>query len=283
MKVDSAGYDDLICRTKQDTFSYTLQRDGVGYFTITQPYGSDMVAEPIGFLFGKGANGKKVFCDFEQHKMVLSFSFTNTSTYDLQVGVVLVDTLGNEANAMGTGEDESELLRDYFYSYVWKGRTKSYTITWDEDCYKIVVSKEELERCETIAPTLSKDQSFNKKAVGGILLRVTNVSGPGAFDTYKRYSLRSAIFQVDDIILKEAVVANIDEESLTHQVSVGPNPTKGSLHFSQALNAVKLLDMMGNVLCTVPSAASLEISHLNAGIYLLAASELRQPLKIVKE
>jgi len=120
-------------------------------------------------------------------------------------------------------------------------------------------------------------------AVAGVYFRIINQFNAAAFDNYKPYRLQNASMEIIQVLIKDAIVTGLENKSVFNQISVGPNPSKSSVSFSQTLTSIKLHDMIGNVVQTATSAESMDISTLTRGIYLLTASELAHPIKIVKE
>lgn len=280
--IDSVGYEDNICHHKKDTFSYTVKKTSELQVTLNQPYGS---TESIPFLLDTYAypSTQKACVDFSPNGVSVSFQFTNTSNYYLRLIIALVDTSGNEIDAYGTSPDYT-VYKDQIYFNVDPERAISKTFNYlTKNSYKAKFSSRPSSgACPEIYAD-GKDTSFNMKTVAGILFTIVNMYNADDLDSYKPYPLDSATFTISSIVLRPAVVTDLENKLVSKEITFSPNPTKNTLNFSQALSSIKLFDLIGNVVYGTSSAESMDISHLTPGMYLLTASELHQPLKIVKE
>ena len=86
-----------------------------------------------------------------------------------------------------------------------------------------------------------------------------------------------------------AIFALIDESSLleaeTESISFFPNPTKSEITFSQAIERIELIDLMGKTLRTYENESEINIEQLPAGVYYLRLTnnEKQTLRKLIKE
>ncbi|PTM06702.1 MAG: hypothetical protein DA407_11445 [Bacteroidetes bacterium] len=109
------------------------------------------------------------------------------------------------------------------------------------------------------------------------------------FDINKDIDIASAAYNNDNIKIfdNQKVVLSIDDSSLT-KFSIYPNPTKNTLNFKVPFTEnfkVSVYDVLGkNVLdASLEANKSLDVSKLNAGIYILKFNDYNTSFKFVKQ
>ncbi|MBQ2396042.1 MAG: leucine-rich repeat domain-containing protein [Bacteroidales bacterium] len=86
-----------------------------------------------------------------------------------------------------------------------------------------------------------------------------------------------------------AIFALIDESSLleaeTESISFFPNPTKSEITFSQAIEKVEVIDLIGKTILTFTNAKTINIESLPAGVYYLRLTNNDKTImqKVIKE
>ncbi len=86
-----------------------------------------------------------------------------------------------------------------------------------------------------------------------------------------------------------AIFALIDESSLleaeTESISFFPNPTKSEITFSQAIEKIEVIDLIGKTIFTFSNAKTINIESLPAGAYYLRLTNNDKAImrKVIKE
>ena len=86
-----------------------------------------------------------------------------------------------------------------------------------------------------------------------------------------------------------AIFALIDESSLleaeAESISFFPNPTKSEITFSQAIEKVEVIDLIGKTIFTFSNAKTINIESLPAGAYYLRLTndEKTSMQKVIKQ
>lgn len=118
--------------------------------------------------------------------------------------------------------------------------------------------------------------------MAGVIFRIVN-QARNDYDDYKPFPLKKATLKFQELVIGNTIT-DLEQEDFPYvEVAIGPNPSKGPIQFKHMLSNVMLMDLMGNVVQRSPSTKSLELVDLPGGMYLLNASELRHPVKILKE
>jgi hypothetical protein len=84
-----------------------------------------------------------------------------------------------------------------------------------------------------------------------------------------------------EIVTQSVVTGNKQEEEVIKpSFKVWPNPTTGQIFFNKEASMAQVMDVAGSVLLSDKDITSLDISGLNAGVYLLTLEN--EVIKIIK-
>ncbi len=269
------------CIHYQDTFSYAIQRDTIlqkGIVNVTQPYGK---YEPIGIFFGKESGGRQRVLDLYNGNAQIGFTVKNTSLYDLQVYVSLMDSSGNFLNAVGTNSVNEGFL-DWQQFILLQGHSINVSMDFNKDAYNWMTT-DTAAGCSFGNPVInSRDAIFNKSAVAKLLFRVVNELTSMAPDGYKPFTIKNATLEFSNLVLgAKPIVTDVENATISSPVTIFPNPTKGSLYFSVPLEDIALLDIHGISVMESPRATSIDVGKLEKGVYMLRSSTFPMAMKII--
>jgi hypothetical protein len=130
------------------------------------------------------------------------------------------------------------------------------------------------------------DSSFNLRIVTGAYFAITNASTAGSNDAYKSYKLDRATLELSNILVgAKNLVLDLPNSAQSNSTNFHfyPNPAKETLHFSQELDNITLSDLSGNAAVQTGKATQLNVQGLPKGMYLLRASSLSHPVKVLVE
>jgi len=281
--VDSLSeLDGFTCHHYYDTFSYSIQKDivkKVGNVAVNQPYGR---FEPFSVSFGNGMNGKQKVLDMSKGNAKVKFTIKNTSAYTLELLISLKDSLGKIANAVGISPADRGYQDWLTFWNIQPNEIRAIDINLNKNAYHWVLDT--LENDCNIVIGLDKDSSFNKKIVSALQFSVVNNENASAFDGYKPYSLRAATMEFSEIVIGEiGFTTELNQEQAASRIRVFPNPAKERLQFSTPLENVELRSISGRSVFQSSSAEEINVQELPKGMYVLRASSLPTPVKVMVE
>ncbi len=275
------------CEWDSAYFKYTTSRQGDGFlnYTLWQPYGK---YEPVGVGFGfthNGGDSTANVLDLSNNASV-SFTFTNTSEYDLIVKVLLQDINGNTLNSLGhstignTYVDEvlfqAPALSTVDASFVDNaGNTVGINFV-PEPGDKAYFANYPLDACG-IGGTPVHDTIFDYTQVVGVMITVVNALNAGKSDGYKPYELDSLTFGISKFFVgnTSAVVGLADNFLAKPTFKVYPNPVSnngGIVNFEMEVKDVKVMNGVGQIVYSAPSASSLNVTNYQKGLYVIQSS-----------
>jgi len=261
------------CHSDSLQFPYKWTRNGDGKlsFVMTQRYGK---YEPIGVGWGI-KNGKQTTLDLSGGNEKVTFTFVNTSAYDIQLRVALQDSNKHEVNAWGSSDDTEVYLDEIAYP-VKAGatftKTVSFTPVGADVPYKSVYTYDALKCFKGTA--VGKEKSFDPKIVTAVMFTVINQLNAKAFDGFKPYTLNNMTFDFTDFHVgaPSVICTGFDNSAINGQAFVvAPNPATSYVEFPEAQN-VKVMDAMGKLVYTANTASRIDVSNLTKGVYVINTS-----------
>ena len=255
------------CTQGTANFAYTSQRLGNGKltYTITQPYGK---YEPIGVGFGDGDS-----LDLSGGNAQVNIGFKNLYSADVHFSVALQDVKGVVLNAKGNnGGTGNQYLDDVFTYTVAAGGTFSQKVDFTTGTYASSYTLDPL-NCEASTPNPA-DNSFDFTKVKAVVFTITTVANAGGADGYKPLGYQNAQFEISKFEVGGCVTGISDGIlSSSSGFAVYPNPATGDkVSFTKAEN-VKVMDSMGKVVFSAPSASEVSISSFTKGVYVIQTSK----------
>ncbi|MBC7388079.1 MAG: T9SS type A sorting domain-containing protein [Opitutaceae bacterium] len=295
VKVDSLKVPST-CITTRKPFVYNWTRtagvsgdvaSGFVSYTMNQTYGN---YEPVGVGFGE----HKIL-DISKDNAYLGFKFKNTSPYDIILQVGLQDSNKNIINSMvimKSGVYSPELVAGNSYheqiQFTLKaGGSVDTILNFNESRYPDYTPYYPLYakgKCnisvndDPALPNPTRVRNFNYKILYAVTFTVVGTIVPGGNkDGYKPAPINGATFQISKFrvgTMNTLGINDNDELYSTNVLSVYPNPVNsGILNLSSIALNIKVLDVLGNIMITSPSAKELNVSSLNKGVYTLQCSK----------
>jgi hypothetical protein len=281
--VDSTSQDlfDLGGGCYKDSLFYTynwkrVANTGLNY-TMTQQY---MNYEPVGVGFGfTYKNAQKTdssanTLDLSGGKAYFHFKLTNTSRYSYTVKVGLQDSTGAIVNAIGTSKDNQVYLDEVTLKLAPSASVDT-TINFNVNAYHSLYT---YDTCY-VGSAAGKDKSFNYSIVTAGMVTVVNDSNAAALDGYKPFTLHNATFTLTNIFIGDIHAANpvgiADNFLAKPSFRIYPNPVSnvnGVLNFEKEVKGVQVVNSVGQVVYSAPSASSLDVNNYQKGIYVIQST-----------
>jgi hypothetical protein len=282
VKVDSLDLKNNHCVHKLGTFSYSIQRNATkktGTVTVSQPYST---YEYFALNFGKDENGKQKVLNLEKGNAYLKFTLKNTSNVPIDVHIGLKDSSNKIANASGS-YNFITAYEDLIIFNIGPGDSYSDTVNFN-DFPNEAQFKDSSASCGPFTYS-GFDSTFNLSIVAGAYFVITNANEV-MNDYYKSYKLENATIELSNIVIGgKSIVADIPYVSTVNSSDffLYPNPARDVIHFSRTLDNVSLTDLSGNVALQTTQASHLDLGHLPKGVFLLRATSLTKPAKVIVE
>jgi len=271
--VDSLDETDAVtCHKDSLPFTYKWTRLGNGKlsYVMTQRYGK---YEPVGVGWGTDKNGKQAVLDLSGGNEKITFTFVNTSAYNIELRVALQDSNKFSVNALGDSDDDM-VFNDENKTTVKAGatltKTVSYTPAGTDLPYQSVYK---YDAC-SVGTAFGKETSFNPKIVSAVTFTVINTLNSAAFDGYKPYTLNNVTFDFTDFHVGAPAVicTGLDDNNISGKsFKVVPNPATSYVEFPEAQN-VKVMDAMGKLVYSANTASRMDVSNLTKGVYVIQTS-----------
>ncbi len=268
-------------------FKYTTTRQGDGSFdyALWQPYGK---YEPVGVGFGfthHGTDSSANVLDLSKDATV-AFTITNSSDYDLTVKVLLQDIYGHTLNSLGANTGGTTYMDEVLFPLPALSAVDASFTDNDgntvpinfipEAGQKAYYANYPLDACG-IGGTPVHDTIFDYTQVVGVLITVVNSLTAGSADGYKPYELDSVTFAISKFFVgnTSAVVGLADNFLAKPTFKVYPNPVSnngGIVNFEMEVKDVKVMNGVGQVVYSAPSASSLNVTNYQKGLYVIQSS-----------
>jgi len=280
VQVDSLDEGDaLTCHIDSLPFNYSWTRvlptgttPGKIAFTLTQRYGK---YEPVGVGWGTDKSGKQAVLDLSGGNEKITFTFTNTSAYNVQLRVALQDSLKKSVNAYGDAADDEVYLDEATVSFdVNAGKSITKTVNFTPAGTDLAYQSVYVYDACSVGTAFGKEKSFNPKIVSAVTFTVINQLNSKAFDGYKPYTLNNATFEISDFHVGAPVVicTGLDDNNISGKsFKVVPNPATSYVEFPEA-QSVKVMDAMGKMVYSANTASRIDVSNLTKGVYVIQTS-----------
>ena len=259
------------CTHRTLPFIYNWKRNTTSKsidYTMNLPYG---VYAPVGVGFGDGKS-----LDISKDPTV-AFTFKNTSDSTISLSVGLQDIDKNVVNSVPVplttypGDTYKEEVK---FGPIAPGATLEVVAVFKsltaDPIYYANYPKDTCDRGGT--PT--RDIIFDIKKVAAVTFTVTNTGNAQAKDGYKPYKFNGT-FSISQFRVGSALMVSLEDEFYTpsKKIALYPNPVNGGLlNLESVAQHIKITDVMGNVVLTVPSAKEINVSTLAKGVYTLQSS-----------
>ena len=272
--VDSLDEIDAVtCHHDSLPFTYSWTRDNVNKkisYVMTQRYGK---YEPVGVGWGTDRSGKQAVLDLSGGNEKITFTFTNTSAYKVELRVALQDSTKHEVNAIGDSDPDAVYLDEVKFS-VNAGATITKTVSYTPDGtmlpYKSLYDYDEC----GVGTANGKETSFNPAIVSAVMFTVINQANSAQFDGYKPYTLNNVTFDISafHVGAPATICTGLDDNAISGKsFKVVPNPATSYVEFPEAQN-VKVMDAMGKLVYSANTASRMDVSNLTKGVYMIQTS-----------
>jgi len=275
----------VICPTDTSYFKYYKTRSGDGTldYTIWQPYGK---YEPIGVGFGvtytSPTDSTYNTLNISNSRTV-SFTFTNTNTndtLDYTVKVLLQDVHGNLVNSVGPDVEGNTYIDEILFNVGPSDGPVDIAVDFTVDNAAgdtAYYANYPLDSCgEGLTP--SHDYDFDYTQVQAVMITVVDKAQNSA-DGYKHPALVAAPFTISNFFVGDPTAQNpvglADNFLSKPSFKIYPNPVSnvnGVLNFEKEVKNVQVMNGVGQVVYTAPSASSLNVNNYTKGMYVISST-----------
>lgn len=286
---DKVEYTDGVYKVEK-----TRLGDGKLSYTVSQPYGR---YEPFGVGFGEGQSIDLSGGGYLKAKVGFKFDLSTLPTQGIRVKMALKDAGDKLIDSKGTNAGTGDQYKDELFFTVSKNgvyaangtaAAGAITIVKDvvdpsvsyvtfnfEDGYYANYSTISTAACPVFLPATT---GFDASKVTS--LQITVVHGfQISTDCYQPRELGGVKFDMTSLVIGDIANAIEDSKLSTSNISLSPVPANGGFVSFKSngqnvtVENVRIMDVIGNVVYSAPSASQINVDQFKKGLYVVQTSK----------